>query len=126
MCLGSQNKTMPGLDKNHGPACPPRSPFLCIAGLGHPVESGNTEVWFGQLSFLIGQKGEKWSQVELDLAQPGARWAWKALSDQGPVLPALGWALRGWERTDRASALGNLWSDKGDKAYNYERLCDSL
>lgn len=62
--------------------------------------------------------------LELDLAQPGASWAWKALSEACP--PAVGQALRGWERTDEASAPGNLWSNKGDKAYNYERLCDSL
>ena len=47
-CLGSQSKTTSELGKNRSPVCPPRSPFLCIVGLGQPVVRGNTEVCLGQ------------------------------------------------------------------------------
>lgn len=59
------------------------------------------------------------SQTCLGLKVSGA---WKTLSD-----PGLGPASRmGKEQTGRASTSGAFGPDKRDKAYNYERLRDSL
>lgn len=125
MCLGSQTKTMSELGKNHSPACPPRSPFLCVTGLWVTQWRVGT-LRFGLASVVSSQDKNRRSHpkcLELDLPQPRAGGAWKALFEACPPSPGPGSERMG---KNRASAPGNLWSDKGDKAYNYERLCDSL
>lgn len=100
MCLGSQKKTMSGPGESHSAVSPPRSPsFLCPwpgSPWGELVHGGL--VW--PVNRTKGRKvvpsGWSWTWLSLEL-----NWAWKTLSVQEPALPALGQALRGWERPDR-------------------------